>query len=111
MDIRYVEICGITEAEIRAKLDDEVGLMADKLGMQKEDCYAQLKKYYDGYHFEADSVGIYNPYSLLHALDSKTFKDFWFETGTPSFLVELLKQNNYQLENLGPAADWGKAVR
>lgn len=100
MDIRYAEICGITETEIRTNLDEQVGLMAEKLRMTKADCYQQLKAYYDGYHFEADAVGVYNPYSLLRALDSMTFKDFWFETGTPSFLVELLKRNHYQLENL-----------
>lgn len=100
MDLRYAEICGITEEELRTNLDEQVGLMAEKLRMTKADCYKQLKSYYDGYHFEADAVGVYNPYSLLRALDSMTFKDFWFETGTPSFLVELLKQNNYLLENL-----------
>lgn len=100
MDLRYAEICGITEAEIHSNLDDEVGIMAEKLGISKENCYGCLKSYYDGYHFEAGSVGVYNPYSLLRALDSMTFKDFWFETGTPSFLVELLKQNKYHLANL-----------
>ena len=100
MDKRYVEICGITEAEIHSNLDYEVEKIAIETGLGKDECYEKLKEHYDGYHFEANTVGIYNPYSLLNALSSKTFKDFWFETGTPSYLIEQLKQTNYPLENL-----------
>jgi len=101
MDQRYVELCGITENEIRTCLDSQVGEMAEANGMSKDECYERLKKTYDGYHFEADTVGIYNPYSLLNALSSKAFKDYWFETGTPSYLIEQLKRTNYPLTNLG----------
>lgn len=101
MDRRYVELCGITEKEIRSCLDGQVGEMAEANDISKEECYEKLKKTYDGYHFEADTVGIYNPYSLLNALSSKSFKDYWFETGTPSYLIEQLKQSNYPLTNLG----------
>lgn len=101
MDQRYVELCGITEKEIRTCLDSQVGEMAEANGISKEECYEKLKKTYDGYHFEADTVGIYNPYSLLNALSSKAFKDYWFETGTPSYLIERLKLTNYPLFNLG----------
>ena len=100
MDRRYAEVCGITEAEIRANLDKEVGLLADACGLSKDACYEKLKINYDGYHFEAGTTGIYNPYSLLHTLDSSAFKDYWFETGTPTILVEALKQNKYLLEDL-----------
>ena len=101
MDARYVELCGITEKEIQNKLDSEVGEMAEANDISKTTCYEKLKVYYDGYHFESNTVGIYNPYSLLNALSSKTFKGFWFETGTPSFLVELLKRTSYPLDSLG----------
>ena len=101
MDARYVELCGITEKEIRHTLDAQVGEMAEANDMSKDECYEKLKERYDGYHFEADTVGIYNPYSLLSALSSKSFKDYWFETGTPSYLIELLKNSNYPLDNLG----------
>ena len=101
MDARYVELCGITEMEIQNKLDSEVGEMAEANDISKTTCYEKLKVYYDGYHFESNTVGIYNPYSLLNALSSKTFKSFWFETGTPSFLAELLKRTNYPLNSLG----------
>ena len=100
LDDRFAEICGITEKEIRDKLDAQVGEMAEYNGMSKEECYEKLKKQYDGYHFSKRSVGIYNPFSLLNALDSQDFGDYWFASGTPTFLVETMKRNNYDLERL-----------
>ena len=100
MDARYATICGITEDELHSVFDDEVGQMAQSLGISKEACYEQLKQEYDGYHFRHNSVGVYNPFSLLSAIDSQEFNDYWFETGTPTFLAETLKRNNYELENL-----------
>ena len=100
MDHRYVEICGITEREIRDNLDKEVGLLAESNQMTKEDCYAKLKQTYDGYHFEHDTAGIYNPFSLLRTFDSGAFKDYWFETGTPTLLAEVLKKSGYHLDDL-----------
>jgi hypothetical protein len=101
MDRRYAEICGITEQEIHDYLDEEVGILADESKLTKDACYDKLKQTYDGYHFDADTVGIYNPFSLLRTFDSLTFKDYWFETGTPSFLVEQLRRTEYPLDNLG----------
>ena len=100
MDKRYAEICGITEKEIHDNLDAEVESLAQANNLTKEACYAKLKLNYDGYHFEAGTVGMYNPFSLLRTLDSQAFKDYWFETGTPTILVEALKRNNYNLEEL-----------
>ena len=100
LDRQFEEICGITEKEIRDNLDEGVAQMAVANHLTKDECYAKLKENYDGYHFSEDSVGMYNPFSLLNALRAKKFKDFWFETGTPTFLVETLKRNNYELENM-----------
>ena len=100
MDRRYVELCGITEREIRHTLDAEVGQLALDNNLSKEVCYEKLKLNYDGYHFEHDTVGVYNPFSLLHVMDAKAFKDYWFETGTPTVLVEALKQSGYNLNDL-----------
>ena len=100
LDARFVTSCGITEKEIVNYLDEEVGQMAEANGIDKSTCYERLKQQYDGYHFRENSVGVYNPFSLLNALDSKDFKDYWFETGTPTFLVETLKHNNYELEDM-----------
>ena len=96
----YAEICGITEEEIHAYFRDDVKQMADANQLTEEECYAQLKENYDGYHFSGKSAGMYNPFSLLNALCDKAFNDYWFETGTPTFLVETLKRNNYELENM-----------
>ena len=96
----YSDICGITEKEIHCMFDSEVALLAGKEGIEKDECYARLKDSYDGYHFRQNSEGVYNPFSLLNTLKSKCFGDYWFETGTPSFLVYLLKQADYNLNNL-----------
>lgn len=101
MDIRYEKICGFTEQEIHDNLDDEVGLMATENGISREECYKKLCDYYDGYHFCEDMhEGIYNPYSLLNALSQQRFRDYWFETGTPTYLADTLKKSNYPLENM-----------
>ena len=96
----YAEICGISEKEIHKYFEEEVTQMAEANHLTKDGCYAKLKENYDGYHFSEESVGMYNPFSLLNALSDQRFKDYWFETGTPTFLVETLKRNNYELENM-----------
>lgn len=100
LDYRFAEVCGITEKEIHQHLDEEVAQMAEANHLTKDECYAKLKENYDGYHFNEESVGMYNPFSLINALSVQRFKDYWFETGTPTFLVETLKRNNYELENM-----------
>ena len=101
MDPRYYDICGLTEKEIRSNLSEEVEALARNLGVQPEEAYAMLKENYDGYHFsEDDTPGMYNPFSILNALEKKKIESYWFETGTPTYLVELLKKHNYNLSNL-----------
>ena len=90
---KFSTLCGITDEEIHNKLDSEVGLMAEQQQCSKEECYAKLKSYYDGYHFAPNTPGVYNPFSLLTALKRKTFGSYWFDTGTPNFLVEVMKAN------------------
>lgn len=109
MDPRYYDICGLTEKEIRSNLSGEVDALAKNLDKQPEEAYAMLKENYDGYHFsEDDTPGMYNPFSILNALDKKKLGSYWFETGTPTYLVELLKKHNYNLSDLEkeePTAD------
>lgn len=109
MDPRYYDICGLTEKEIRSNLSEEVEALARNLGVQPEEAYAMLKENYDGYHFsEDDTPGMYNPFSILNALDKRKLGSYWFETGTPTYLVELLKKHNYNLSDLEkeePTAD------
>lgn len=100
MDNAYSEICGITEEELRAVFDPSIAEMANTLEMSKEECYAEFKKQYDGYHFCEGAEGLYNPFSVLNALSSKSFRNYWFETGTPGFLVNYLKDGGYVLDDL-----------
>ena len=100
MDARYVDICGISEPELHACFEGPIHELATANGMTYEDACAKLRAYYDGYHFRENTAGIYNPYSLLNTFDSLSFNDYWFRTGTPTFLVKLLQQNDYRLEDL-----------
>ena len=100
MDERYIDICGITEAEIHEYFEEPLHGLAAKEGTDYDTVCERLRQMYDGYHFETGTPGIYNPFSLLNTLDSMKFGDYWFETGTPSFLVHLLKQADYDLNNL-----------
>ena len=74
--------------------------MAEANGISKEECYAKLKDYYDGYHFCEESEDIYNPFSLLNALSGQRFRDYWYETGTPTFVVKALRSGKFNLEDL-----------
>lgn len=99
-DLRYATLCGISEEELRQNFDDGVGLLAEANDMTKDDCYHRLQRDFDGYHFCLPSPGMYNPFSVLNTLASCQFRDYWFETGTPSFLVYQLKKTCYPLENM-----------
>ncbi|MBQ8958929.1 MAG: ATP-binding protein [Bacteroidales bacterium] len=100
LDRRYVSICGITESELQGQFDGSVEALGEANGMSKEECYAQLKHDYDGYHFDVNTEGIYNPFSILNTLASQQFRDYWFETGTPTFLVRQLQKTNYRLSDM-----------
>lgn len=100
MDARYTDICGISENDLRKYFAESVVELAEANGLTVEETYSQLAEMYDGYHFRQDSPGIYNPFSLLNTFDSKEFREYWFETGTPSFLVRLMKQTSYDVRRL-----------
>ena len=97
---QYSSLCGISEDELHAVFDDSVGELATANGMTREECYDRLRRDFDGYHFCLPSKGMYNPFSLLNTLKNGVFRDYWFETGTPSFLVYQLKKTCYPLENM-----------
>ncbi|WP_455674102.1 ATP-binding protein [Phocaeicola sp.] len=96
----YVEICGISDRELHETLDSELHGFAESKGITYEELCAELKQYYDGYHFTYHSIGIYNPFSVLNALKYQEFSNYWFETGTPTYLVELLKLHHYDLHRM-----------
>ena len=96
----YADICGISEEELLSNFDEDIRTLASANGQTFEQACVQLKEDYDGYHFCPDSVGIYNPFSLLNTFKSRRYGSYWFETGTPTYLVELLKKSNYDLEEM-----------
>lgn len=96
MDDRYINICGITDRELHEYFDNDVALLGERNGLTKEECYTKLKEQYDGYHFDCKTEGLYNPFSILNTLAKMKFANYWFEIGTPSFLVYLMKNSNYQ---------------
>ncbi len=96
----YNEICGITEQELKDCFGGYVTDMADEQGMTEEAVTAEIRRMYDGYHFAPGTAGIYNPFSVLNAFNARAFGSYWFETGTPTYLVELLKLHDYNLERM-----------
>lgn len=100
MDERYTAICGMTEEEIHDNLEEDLLELADKQKMSYEEVCRELKTCYDGYHFVENSVGIYNPFSVLNTFFKMKFGSYWFETGTPTYLVELLKAHHYDLHSM-----------
>ena len=100
MDARYADICGISEQELKSTFGESVEELARANELSVDDCYKKLAQMYDGYHFTENSVGIYNPFSLLNTFNSGKFRMYWFETGTPTFLVRYLKQGKYNLDNI-----------
>ena len=96
----YVEICGVSDQELHENLDIELHEFAETQGLSYDKLCTKLKEYYDGYHFTHNSIGIYNPFSLLNAFKYKEFGSYWFETGTPTYLVKLLKKHHYDLERM-----------
>lgn len=100
MDHRYISICGMTEKELLTNFKEGISELAEANGDTEEATIAKLKARYDGYHFEENTVGIYNPFSVLNTLSRLRYKDYWFETGTPTFLVDLLKMHNYRLRDM-----------
>ena len=100
MDNRYTEICGISEKELHQYFQEDIQKMADKYGVTYEEMSERLRQNYDGYHFAPNTGGMYNPFSILNVLSRLQFGSYWFETGTPTYLVELLQKNDYALEEM-----------
>ena len=100
MDARYATICGITDKELRRDFQPELEALAANEGLDYEEVCQKMKRMYDGYHFRHNMEGLYNPFSVLNALDSLEFGSYWFSTGTPTFLVQLLKKTDYDLRNI-----------
>ena len=92
MDDEYAGICGITKEELQENMSDDIDMLADALGYSREMMIAKLKENYDGYHFSKKSPDVFNPYSLLNCFSKKELGAFWFSSGTPTYLINMLRQ-------------------
>ena len=101
MDEPYAAICGISEDEIRLQMKDDLGGLAKKLGITPEEALMKLKENYDGYHFTSPSPDIYNPFSLLNAFADGKFGSYWFGSGTPTYLINMLKKFGVEPSEIG----------
>ena len=97
----YATLCGITEDEIRTQMDADLDTLAMKLKTDKEGVLQKLKANYDGYHFTWPSPDIYNPYSLFNAFNDGKVDSYWFGSGTPTYLIEMLRKYDMSAIRLG----------
>ena len=102
MNPEFAAVCGISEEEIRAQMADYVEDYAEAKKMTCEEAIEALKRQYDGYHFAWPSPDIFNPFSLLKAFQDRALKSYWFESGTPTFLINKLKEFNVVPSMLKP---------
>ena len=98
----YAGICGITLEELQTKLTDYVDALADNLNLTREQAVQLLGKRYDGYHFCWPSPDIFNPFSLLNALSDKRVDSYWFASGTPTYLIEMMRKFGVAPSQIGP---------
>ena len=101
MDEPYAAICGISEDEIRLQMKDDLEGLAKKLEITPEEALMKLKENYDGYHFTSPSPDIYNPFSLLNAFADGKFGSYWFGSGTPTYLINMLKKFGVEPSEIG----------
>ena len=92
MDEAYAGICGITKEELLTQMSDDIDRLAEKLSITRENAIQQLKDNYDGYHFTYPSPDIFNPYSLLNCFSKEKIGSYWFGSGTPTFLIEMMRK-------------------
>ena len=100
MEKQYAGLCGITQTELETNFQPDIQVLADEQDLTYQEALAALKQWYDGYLFHPAGEGMYNPYSVLSALVKKEIKSYWFSTGTPTFLVNYLKEAHYFVPDL-----------
>ena len=99
-DGRYDALCGITKDELLSVFKDQIKELGRVNGMTEDETIAMLKRKYDGYHFSENMLDVFNPFSLLNCFQKCKFKDYWFSTGTPTYLVRLLSDNHENVNEL-----------
>ena len=100
MDARYETLCGITQDELERYFGSPISDLAVEYQCTPDEMRQRLRRQYDGYHFSKRMTGVYNPFSLLNALDSLSVDDYWFRSGTPTYLIRLLAHFNENMNEL-----------
>lgn len=100
MHREYATLCGITESELSDVFGAEIETLAEAEGISRDACLERTRRWYNGYYFHPAGPAVYNPFSTLNLFSFNEFQDFWFQTGTPTFLVELLKKTDTDLREL-----------
>ena len=108
MDTEYAGICGITKEELLDKFDEDIDVLAGRLGLTHEQALSKLKDNYDGYHFTWPSSDIFNPYSLLNCLAAGQMDSYWFGSGTPTYLLNMMRKYDFTPIDLGEQMDASK---
>lgn len=101
MDEPYAGICGITKEELLTQMSDDIDALAQHLELSREETIQELKDHYDGYHFTWPSPDVFNPYSLLNCFADGKLKAYWFESGTPTYLIEKMREFHVLPSQLG----------
>jgi len=96
----YASLCGITKNELLQFFTPELQMLAEKQNLTFDEAVDKMTKQYDGYHFALQTDALFNPFSVLNTLKFGTFRNYWFQTGTPTYLVDLLKESDYDLRLL-----------
>ena len=97
----YAAVCGISREELETQMLPDIESLAERMELTRDKALAELKNYYDGYHFTLPSPDIYNPYSLMNAFSDGDIKPYWFETGTPTYLIEMMRKFNVTPSQVG----------
>ena len=97
---QYSAICGISSEELHTQMQPDVERLAEHLHLSVDETFERLKRKYDGYHFSKNSEDVYNPFSLIKALASGDIGDYWFDSGTPTYIIKLLQKYNVGLRDL-----------
>ena len=97
---QYSAICGISKKELTTQMKPDVAALGEALGMTYEECLAELTRFYDGYHFSEKSEDVFNPFSLLKALNARKIAPYWFGSGTPTYLIKTLQKYHVNVMNI-----------
>ena len=101
MDPSYAAVCGISKEELLTQMSEDIDSLAESLNKSREETISKLVEYYDGYHFSSISPDIFNPYSLLNAFSDGRIQPYWFDTGTPTFLVNMFRKYGVAPSQIG----------